>query len=363
LARSIRLPMSIGAGSRQDATGLVTRRGFVRLTFALAGTGYLLLSLIAVRRLSLIKEASVSVEAVAVMIAGLAILSFVALVLPGVLLALQGWRRLSILPAAAYFVGVVVFILFLGGGIPSEWVVLRLATLILVLLPPLVLGANLRQRPSRNLNKMDGSGLAVSFAIAAGVLFAWGVIIDSIPSMVRELSYPFETFAACFAFGALTGTSRPGWPWAPFLVPALLVGWVLGSFLLVSRVSGAPWPPAADFLLLPLAPAVLVTLAGTMWQPLSEKFNHNPGKHALFLLVAVNALNGADAILTELALRSGQATEFNPVASGLGSIGKVALVGLASYLLYRIRPNALFWPMVLLALVIAYHAAGALLDL
>lgn len=78
------------------------------------------------------------------------------------------------------------------------------------------------------------------------------------------------------------------------------------------------------------------------------------GRHALFLLAAVNILNLADAILTDLAIRAGLATELNPVASAIGTPGKVALVGVASFLLYRIRPRALVWPALVLASVVGY---------
>jgi hypothetical protein len=77
-------------------------------------------------------------------------------------------------------------------------------------------------------------------------------------------------------------------------------------------------------------------------------------RYALFLLAAVNILNVADAILTDLAVRAGLATELNPVASAIGTPGKLALVGVASFLLYRIRPRALLWPTLALALVVAY---------
>ena len=78
------------------------------------------------------------------------------------------------------------------------------------------------------------------------------------------------------------------------------------------------------------------------------------GRHALFLLAAVNILNLADALLTDLAIRAGLATELNPVASAIGTPGKVALVGVASFLLYRIRPRALAWPTLVLASVVGY---------
>ena len=86
-------------------------------------------------------------------------------------------------------------------------------------------------------------------------------------------------------------------------------------------------------------------------------------RSAFFLLVAVNGLNAADAILTDLSIRWGLATELNPVASALGTWGKLALVAAASYLLYRIRPLALWWPLVALAAVVGYIVVGLFLTL
>jgi hypothetical protein len=80
--------------------------------------------------------------------------------------------------------------------------------------------------------------------------------------------------------------------------------------------------------------------------------------YPVFLLLAVNALNAADAILTDASVRYGLATELNPVASLLGIKGKLILVAVASYLLYRIRPRALVWPTLALAVVVVYIAIG-----
>jgi hypothetical protein len=79
-----------------------------------------------------------------------------------------------------------------------------------------------------------------------------------------------------------------------------------------------------------------------------------PRGPALFLLLAVNALNAADALLTDVSIRHGLAAETNPVASALGVKGKLILVAAASYLLYRIRPRALILPIVALAAVVLY---------
>jgi hypothetical protein len=86
-------------------------------------------------------------------------------------------------------------------------------------------------------------------------------------------------------------------------------------------------------------------------------------RSSLELLGAVNGLNVADALLTDLSIRWGLATELNPVASALGTGGKLALVAVASCLLYLIRPRALLWPALALAAVVLYIGIGLLLTL
>ena len=78
---------------------------------------------------------------------------------------------------------------------------------------------------------------------------------------------------------------------------------------------------------------------------------------ALWIL---NALNVADALLTTIALRDGVAVEANPVVRAIGMPGKVALVAVASWLLYLLRPRALVIPVVALSLVVAWTAANLL---
>jgi hypothetical protein len=72
-------------------------------------------------------------------------------------------------------------------------------------------------------------------------------------------------------------------------------------------------------------------------------------------------LNVGDAMLTNLLIRSGLASELNPLASVLGIPRKLFLVGAASYLLYRIRPRALVWPTLALAAVVGYIGIAGLI--
>ncbi len=53
------------------------------------------------------------------------------------------------------------------------------------------------------------------------------------------------------------------------------------------------------------------------------------------------------------------AAEANPVVVDIiGLPGKVVLVAVASWLLYRLRPRALWWPTTALAVVFVWHLAG-----
>jgi len=78
----------------------------------------------------------------------------------------------------------------------------------------------------------------------------------------------------------------------------------------------------------------------------------------VWLLVWVNVLNIADALLSWWAISSGRSSELNPVVSAIGLPAKVILVLLASLALYRARPRALVALLVVLCLVIVYHVAG-----
>ncbi len=77
-------------------------------------------------------------------------------------------------------------------------------------------------------------------------------------------------------------------------------------------------------------------------------------------MVALNALNVADAWLTTVALQSGVAFEANPVVRLIGMPGKLALVAGAGWLLYRLRPRALVIPIAAFSLVVAWTAINLL---
>lgn len=330
------------------------------VVLAMAGLGYVLLPFAGIQPLQPL-DARARLATV-LMVVLLRTFTFMALLLPGIILARQGWGRLSMLPTSLYFF-VIVLVPFATGGVPTDLLLPQVPGVILVLFPLLVLTGETKCERPRQFSKADLGPLATSFAIAGIVLWAWGIAMESNASPLSDLSRPLEIFTACFTFGLFAGTSDRRWQLKAFLVPTLLIGRFLGSILLNYRLAGQSPPTISAFVAIPLVPSVVLTFAGSLAEPMRKIFRPRAGRSNLALLAVVNGLNVMDALLTEVALRTGRGVEFNPVASALGSGGKIALVGVASYVLYRIRPSSLLWPTIVLALVIAYHAAGAVFRL
>jgi hypothetical protein len=80
----------------------------------------------------------------------------------------------------------------------------------------------------------------------------------------------------------------------------------------------------------------------------------------LVLLVAMNALNLADALLTWLVTRAGIAVEANPLVTRMTLPGKIAFVAALSLLLWRLRPRGLLVPLVAYSAIVVYTVVGAL---
>lgn len=78
------------------------------------------------------------------------------------------------------------------------------------------------------------------------------------------------------------------------------------------------------------------------------------------LLVALNALNLLDALLTYLVTSAGLAVEGNPLVEWMTLPGKVVFVAALSFVLWKLRPRALWIPVAGYSAVVAYTIAGAL---
>jgi hypothetical protein len=85
-------------------------------------------------------------------------------------------------------------------------------------------------------------------------------------------------------------------------------------------------------------------------------------REGLALVLALNALNLLDALLTFALTEAGVAREGNPLMSWLTLPGKIVLVAALSLVLWRLRPRALIVPVVAYAGVVCYSLVGALVT-
>ena len=108
-------------------------------------------------------------------------------------------------------------------------------------------------------------------------------------------------------------------------------------------------------------PVVGCALIASLWDRLADAMRWTIAR-PMSLLVTVNVLNLADAVLTRFAVSAGSAVELNPVVRLIGLPAKLVLVGLLSWLLYRRRPATLLIPAAVLLVVLAYHVSGLIID-
>jgi len=166
-------------------------------------------------------------------------------------------------------------------------------------------------------------------------------------------------FVATAAFGLTCGFDRRRWPWAHVLFTAVSGGFLAQALSWVglrtfSRI-GSDLPLAGYWAFL-----AAVGIAST-WEPLVVAFRSLRDR-PVWLVVAVNALNVADAIMTQVAVRSGGALELNPLVRFGGLPLKIVLVAALTWILFRRRPSALLWPAVALAWVVCYHLSGLVVN-
>jgi hypothetical protein len=296
---------------------------------------------------------------------------YLMLALAGSAIASRGHRVVFVLPAAAW-----VFVPVLIGAhqpepIGSEWALEcyaacstgpwfghpwfgPLVDLALVLVPGWAIS---RFLPPRRWPRRTDAAAISAILVAVGTVAVVGWAMAAVHSHLD-----LRTIVPIAALGLALGVARPWWPWLHVLFAAFAVGFI-GLFIDVLI-----WPdPNYGFLdALPHVlertwPIVAVGLIGSAWQPLAwaiRNLQHRP----LRLLIAVNALNVVDAVMTFLAVRSGGAFEANPVVRFAGLPAKIVLVGLLTWLLYRRKPSALVWPFAALLWVAGYHVAGILVN-
>jgi hypothetical protein len=109
-------------------------------------------------------------------------------------------------------------------------------------------------------------------------------------------------------------------------------------------------------------PYVIPVAAGLSWAPLARLLGHLQRSPGSVLLVAVNLLNVADAVLTVHAVRHVGAVEANGIVKIIGLPAKIVIVGIATIILARTRKRALIWPILGLAAVVSWHVGGLLVG-
>lgn len=249
---------------------------------------------------------------------------------------------------------------FFDPGSPEFWVVL-LGGFGLALVPALAIalhGRAVSAAPSGGQVAAEAASdrpgpdtgaaiAAIGLTVALLLLACWAI------GGFLAWTAPLVALGPPFLFGGLLG-SRPRWAWALVVAPLLTVSATPGTDTLWNPLSTLPRPGLA---------AVLVGAAvlGASWEPLARLLGRLE-RAPLASLVALNALNVADALLTRYALRSEGAVESNPVVRLIGVPGKLVAVALLGWLLYRTRPRALVWPVVAFAVVIAWQLAGAYVN-
>jgi hypothetical protein len=226
--------------------------------------------------------------------------------------------------------------------------------LALVLVPGALVA---RSVPARRWpGSADAPAVAAILTAAATAATAWWAL-----EAIRMYVDP-ATLGAVAVLGLVLGVTRPWWPWLHVVFAAFTVGF-LGLVLdfLLWPDPGYRLGDALPYALEELWPVVAIGVVASAWQPLAwmiRTLQHRP----LRLLIAVNALNVVDAVMTFLAVRSGGAFEANPVVRFAGLPAKIIVVGLLTWLLYRRKPSALVWPFAALLWVAGYHVAGILVN-
>jgi hypothetical protein len=200
---------------------------------------------------------------------------------------------------------------------------------------------------ARDAASIAAIGLTVALALMLGRTAA-----------VLGIQAEVAPFAATVAFGVFCGTDHR-WPWAHILFAAAAGGFIAQALTqggLRSFALPASELPLGEFWLF-----IATVVVASAWEPLAPRLRRLDGR-PVWLAVGVIVLNTADAIMTEVGVRSGGTTELNPIARAVGLPAKLLLVPLAVWFLYRWRPSVLLWPFVILAAVVCYHVTGLVVN-
>jgi hypothetical protein len=369
----------------RTSSGLWSRRSFVVASAIAGGTFVLIQTALAIYNEDRLTQAAahgelvpftLKPEVVRVLSSSIvAVATYTGAALAGLVIARRGHRILFAAPAA-----VLAFLPLIGAPhlprpIGAEWTLTCEATcsglpwfgsgwvggtldLALILVPGLLAS---RRVPAHRWRGVFTAPTVASLGF--GVSLALLVDRTSVVVIGHETDVP--ALIAVAAFGFLAGARR--WPWAHVIVAlALTAGfldalrWALVPPYSFGGYGYAAWRQVVSALE-DAGPFVACALLVALWEPVARLLSWAVRRPAL-LVVAVNALNVVDAVLTEVAVRSGGAVELNPVVRIGGIPLKLALVGVLTWLLYRKRPRALLVPAVVLAWVVCYHLSGIIVN-
>jgi hypothetical protein len=299
-------------------------------------------------------------------------ITYVTFSLVAVAIARRGHRWLFVLPAASYVLigaldpgsahhptalGFEWNLQCFAGGcdrwFSHPWIG-PLVDLALVLIPGCLVA--FRFPAHRRPTKRDAPSLA-ALLVTLGVVTLAGWTIA-----VVEARVDIPSLVSVGAMGITIGIARPWWPWLHVLFGAFVTGALttIVWFIILndpsySELSALPYLAARTW------PMVAIALLASAWQPVASVLRRSRDR-PLSLALAVNVLNVADAVLTATAVRGGYGVEANPFVRFGGLPGKVLLVGILTWLLYRRQAKALLWPAAALLLVLCYHVAGIAMN-
>jgi hypothetical protein len=235
-----------------------------------------------------------------------------------------------------------------GGPMHSTLWVGAVVDLTLALAPALVLVLTSDRPTRRTLAATDTAVIAL--AVFGVLAYAQACAMRGTgDTALRE----FVLLLPVLLFAVTLGTSSRWWPLLGGCFAAALVGGGEPGLALLRGSTDMSRGAALGA----MRPAITVALLVGAW-PLVTRWVRRAEERPWSLVVACNALNIADALLTSSALRAHEAVEANPVIHVIGLPAKVILVGVASVLVARWRPRLLLVPIVVLAAVFMWHLAG-----
>jgi len=303
---------------------------------------------------------------------GLSILPFIGVLVPTIILALQGARSLLVAP---YLIETIAKPILtypdrlprpLGLGwtpaltTPSTspaWVYRPLIGVIIdgvfILAPALWIaraGTVVRGAPRPSVAMRFGSLAFVLFALLVYVHVAQ--VTGAIDTTSR---FTIARIGWYLLLGALAGRSTTRVRWLVLLAPVALDADSVQLLL--------PIPFSLPRFLSPALPALIAAVAGLLWMPLAGWFDRLRGLSARALLASVLLLNLADVLFTLALTRVDGAVEANPVVRALGLPAKLALVSIAAFIVARVRPAGLVWPVIVMLAVTAWQIGGLTLAM